>query len=39
MDTDEEKSEVKLISEFLGGRQPRLKWNAEWVLAVKPRHS
>jgi hypothetical protein len=36
MDTDEDKSEVELISEFLGGRQPRLTWNAEWVLAAKP---
>lgn len=35
MDTDEQKSVVQLISEFLGGRQPRIRWDAEWILAVK----
>jgi hypothetical protein len=37
MDTDEEKAELQEISEFLQGKQPRLTWNAKWVLAVKPR--
>jgi hypothetical protein len=36
MDTDEEKAELQEISEFLQGKQPRLTWNAKWVLAVKP---
>ena len=35
MDTDEDKNELKLINEFLD-RQPRIKWNAVWVLAMKP---
>jgi hypothetical protein len=35
MDTDEDKSEMKEISEFLGAQQPRIKWNAEWVLAAR----
>jgi hypothetical protein len=34
MDIDEEKDDLKEISDFLD-RQPRIKWNAEWVLAVK----
>jgi hypothetical protein len=35
MDTDEQKSELQEISKFLG-KQPRITWNAEWILAVKP---
>jgi len=35
MDTDEQKSELQDISEFLR-KQPRVTWNAEWLLAVKP---
>jgi hypothetical protein len=35
MDTDEDKNEMKDISQFLGAQQPRIKWNAGWVLAAK----
>ena len=36
MDGDEEKSELQEISDLLGGQQPRLTWNAKWVLGAKP---
>jgi hypothetical protein len=36
MDGDEEKDELKEMSDFLRGQQPRLMWNAKWVLAVRP---
>src|SRR5262249_45832288 len=36
MDVDEEKTELQRLSDFVG-KQPRLRWNAEWVLAVKAR--
>jgi hypothetical protein len=37
MDTDEQKAELQEISDFLQGKQPRLKWKAKWVLAIKPK--
>ena len=36
MDGDEEKSELQEISDLLRGQQPRLTWNAKWVLGAKP---
>jgi hypothetical protein len=35
MDPDEDKSVLKDVSDFLG-TQPRLTWNAVWLLATRP---
>jgi hypothetical protein len=35
MDDDECKEELKQLSDLLRGQQPRLRWNAKWVLAIK----
>jgi hypothetical protein len=37
MDGDEDKSVLKEISDMLRGQQPRIKWDAKWVLAFSPK--